>query len=866
LDPRYKDVDLGGFRSSIGLEEQAGAYLNALKVFAEAVISMGNIALLNEPGIYGWASQRYRTLVVVPSFDRDEAYRRAVARNQDNFGPTLWQNFDDWVAYWKTMPHIEAYHLSDVVLSRDIKESENLLGTYDGWKNIWIDRVRDVMSPIVSRYYLLFDSDEVVSRLKVKGINIDTISEYVNANGRSVNRGKEILWGSAREARDICELDAIWMRGNSCTLVDGAGYEEMGLFEFGEGNYGIHASTGSFDGKFFDNRSEPQAIDTVGEWTLMRQDERLHRIYLDSIRSGNYRGQPVDVQAMWRIQWVQRIHGTHIVYGKSRAAADWSRIVGYQVISDEPGWDMLSDAYDDDLSSLKLLMTGGDMIAPHNDANAMKRQFGNHVRSTLMLWCYRNGKKYIGIGDEVESVVMSYNLGIPSEHWNLRRPTEMNVEDVASDSEHGLECYEILMERRSSRGIVTYDRDVAIDSMAKGTPVTWVHKRSRKYRHVSMPRAGMWTFAPINGLYAYTYFQGIDELGVELHKKSPIYMKRLNLNGRRQSRAIIELAIRVGRGWRESNGILVSIFAISNVSNYVNGVNDDLDFIRTRDHIVLLPHKGAASWWNSYHEIVVTDALYDRDFRDVLHTPRDGYSWTLPNALWGFSKSRISEYGDISTVWHSGHSWDHSDPLSWLWYIETNLLPSTSVESMIQNQTWNVKFWTGILREVLHHTKKSLHVIRARAVENAGGIAEYDAPRINGIYHGEPVTVAGHLVNLLIASNFVVIDFGRWLNSVEGNIAGRSAKTVFEDAEKHELWHSLDEWLLAISAYKLMAKEMNLEIDEERLLYISDGLSRIFQGHEARLGREVERIKREESDDYRSYLSKGVQHGQRKRM
>jgi hypothetical protein len=811
---------------------------------------------MNEPALYEYASSRYSTLLVVPNYDKDEAYRRALSRNQDEFGPTLWANFDAWLEDWKQYPYVEAFYLSDL-LSVDNKEKTNLLGTYDGWETLWLERIRAVLSPDVSRLFLLFDDSEVVQRLRVKGINIDTLDEYVDASSYSEYRGRPILYGSARELRNVCELDRLYSRGNTLTLVDGSTPDDLDAFtaigpEYN--NLGVHAS------RFFIADEFGEVIEVQGKWVLVNQSVRLHEVYLSGIKDRKH-DRPSDVQAMWRIQWVQRIHSTHIVYGTSDSAADWSRIIGYQVISDKPGWDLHVPRYDDDLSSLKLLLTGGMPQDIPNNSTDMKRLFGNHVRSTIMLWCDRSNRKYIGIGDEVESIVMADKLGIEAEHWNLDRPTPIDEEaDVASDFD--LQCYEILMRKFSLSGEIVYAKEDALALYRSRSAFTYIHGRDRKHKFMTMPVPCLWTFSPINGMYAATWFEGIHGLGFKLSKQSPIYRTKKRINGRQQSRAIIELCLRIGRGWSRSEGVLVSLFAISNESNYDGSYNADLEEIRKHDHIVLLPHVGASNWWNAYHEIVVTDKLYDRGFTDVLHTPRDGYSWTLPNALWGFSKLKISEYGDIDQVWRAASSWDHSNPLSWLWYIETNLLPRSDSESMIQNQTWNVKYWTGILREVLHHTKSSLHSIRAEAVSRQGGVALYDAKRVNGVYKGLPVTVAGHLVNLLLSSHYIVIDFGRWLDSIRGNVAKLPSVTLFEDADRLELWHSMDEWLLAIDAYRIMAREMGLNVNEQKLSYIAREIKGIFVGRERVLGREVSRLKREEPDIYREYLELGIQHGQ----
>jgi hypothetical protein len=320
----------------------------------------------------------------------------------------------------------------------------------------------------------------------------------------------------------------------------------------------------------------------------------------------------------------------------------------------------------------------------------------------------------------------------------------------------------------------------------------------------------------------------------------------------------------IDKSWSRQDGVHVSLFAISNEENYKGVENEDLDALRRMKHyIAILPHMGAKEWWNGFHDIMLSgDKLFDRGFVDMLSWPRQGYSWTVPNAMWALSKSSISEYDQISPGWHALESWNHSDPLSWLWYFETNMLRYDESESMLSNQTWHVKFWTGVLREVLHHNKSSLHRIRAEAVKRAGGIPITDGTRVNGVYNAKPVTVAGHLVNLLLASHYVCIDFARWMKTISGNIHGRAPKTVFEDVEVHELWHSRDEWILAIDAYVLMAQGLSLDVRWDLVSWLKLELTELFVGNDHREGREIERLKRENYTEYMEYVLLGGRGGQ----
>ena len=230
--------------------------------------------------------------------------------------------------------------------------------------------------------------------------------------------------------------------------------------------------------------------------------------------------------------------------------------------------------------------------------------------------------------------------------------------------------------------------------MAMNVGFIWWHKRNRKIREARMPRKCVWFVRPDNKGMGCLWWPEIEKDFPDItHFKSPIYRDRIIVNGKQQSKALIELNLKTDLSWKHDNDstkLFVSLFAISNEVNYVLEDNDDEDIIKGKPNwIIIKPFQGAKSWWsNDYGIIAESNSIMDRGFIDRTSKPQRGVSWTMANGLWALSK-------ESGNVWNSGYSWDHARALSNLWYIETNLINWSVKEEITTNQTHNVKFWTA---------------------------------------------------------------------------------------------------------------------------------------------------------------------------
>lgn len=270
---------------------------------------------------------------------------------------------------------------------------------------------------------------------------------------------------------------------------------------------------------------------------------------------------------------------------------------------------------------------------------------------------------------------------------------------------------------------------------------------------------------------------------------------------KQQQRGIGELVLYIDGKWHEHEGTLVSLFAVSNINNVKDGKNELLDKIRNRGHYIInYPCKSVMTWWRGYGIDVKDDYIVDGSFIDHMMDPSiDGFkTYDARTAIWWMR--RIDDYHNIE-----GEPFDINHKLVKMWMIETDLFENGLDQNPLNNQTHHVKYFTSRLREIMNHDNSTLHALRRYVIESRGGQG-LDHHAVNGYLNGYFVSVAGHMVNMLLASHFNVIDINRYLDVIMNNYKnGKVGDDVFEGLNQDELWHSKMDWLLAVDVYKLMA-------------------------------------------------------------
>ena len=110
------------------------------------------------------------------------------------------------------------------------------------------------------------------------------------------------------------------------------------------------------------------------------------------------------------------------------------------------------------------------------------------------------------------------------------------------------------------------------------------------------------------------------------------------------------------------------------------------------------------------------------------------------------------------------------------------------------------------------------------------------------------------MINLLLISSYETIDFARYLDTIEFNVAlysrvkghskiiSKNLPFMMEKGNQNRLWHSFNDWWLSLTVYLTMSKALKLKINYKALLYCAIRLRSIakkyprfadtgFQGH-----------------------------------
>jgi hypothetical protein len=222
------------------------------------------------------------------------------------------------------------------------------------------------------------------------------------------------------------------------------------------------------------------------------------------------------------------------------------------------------------------------------------------------------------------------------------------------------------------------------------------------------------------------------------------------------------------------NEVAVSLFASSNTLNE----RDAWKRLTKGNHIIALPYRrefDGAIWEDKYSDYTYTvEELptffpVDKFVQYVISLPR------VPD-----SRTDLSPGADYQ-----------SEPFT-RWVVITNLIEQPRYQTPPFNMTEFAKVLTVNLRERLQHTNDTLHSLR----------------RIVRFNKGLPDTmeIAGHMINILLASHYRPVSVKTYFKMVETNLRGDYANVaVFEPNSKNTKWHSREEWLSAFEVYELMA-------------------------------------------------------------
>jgi hypothetical protein len=83
------------------------------------------------------------------------------------------------------------------------------------------------------------------------------------------------------------------------------------------------------------------------------------------------------------------------------------------------------------------------------------------------------------------------------------------------------------------------------------------------------------------------------------------------------------------------------------------------------------------------------------------------------------------------------------------------------------------------------------------------------------------VDVSGHMSNFLLASDYVLFDFSRYMDNIEGNVRQRGKPPrAIDESGSGGLWHSAVEWYLGTFAAEETARRFHLALNPNVLSFV----------------------------------------------
>jgi hypothetical protein len=164
------------------------------------------------------------------------------------------------------------------------------------------------------------------------------------------------------------------------------------------------------------------------------------------------------------------------------------------------------------------------------------------------------------------------------------------------------------------------------------------------------------------------------------------------------------------------------------------------------------------------------------------------------------------------------------------WAVLTRRKKET-FQTVFNSQTHYVKTVTTLLRRTGGHTSETLHAIR-REVGSQYGLKPVDDLRVSGYLESKGrryyVAIAGHMINMLVAASYFIIDIPRYIDTLEFN--ARHPKRRRRDMEElsgaGKLWHSQLDYWLALEVYRQFTNRLKLPFSQDRYEYVKRRLLR----------------------------------------
>jgi hypothetical protein len=167
-------------------------------------------------------------------------------------------------------------------------------------------------------------------------------------------------------------------------------------------------------------------------------------------------------------------------------------------------------------------------------------------------------------------------------------------------------------------------------------------------------------------------------------------------------------------------------------------------------------------------------------------------------------------------------------------------------QTLFSGQTHFAKWSNYTARSTWGHSRTVARLNRLYAAQDAGW-TKSDSFEITATKRvGRKLrfaSVSGHLIWMMTAANFQLVDWEHWLVTVESNVRislgdvklTKSWRKAYEEtlimednpASFTRLWHTRDEWLLSVAAYQIQAEDLGLKPLDRVATYIKTRINLI---------------------------------------
>lgn len=441
------------------------------------------------------------------------------------------------------------------------------------------------------------------------------------------------------------------------------------------------------------------------------------------------------------------------------------------------------------------------------------RGSGYMIRDTLMQWCQRRWYTYVGLGDEIESIVHARSIkGLKSRHivdeatWNklessLAQDVSVGVVSGGSISYVGDGEVRFIITKPSDYKLATiysekYDVPIITDSdyahMLKYNKMGWYDKHhiicvnALEYQPmVTDFLVGIYSLSNINNPKPETVIQ------LMLEKKAPFVVNFPQIESYDEGDHHYSINYEDGTIIEYVNGRMYSDWFISNTTM----LHLDVSIISGPDITTIFGH----------------------DLNGVYHPPSSWISASRnanPLKRWGFVTSR-GIFDDYNQTWKNSQT-------QWARYVSVGL-----------------RVHYNLYEEFIYR----LRILAAKLIDDS--VNEIDDPkkRITGTSDTGPFSVSGHLINLMLFSHIGTFDIKRYLRTVLANIRLSSGVRISERqrdylnanilAEDNSiktltmLWHNIYEFRVGVATYIIMCKMLGWRVKMKLVSYVIKWLNSV---------------------------------------